>query len=153
MKSKQFVGDYAPYVLGGLALAALLLVTVARVSGISSQSDVAQVAARAVVNSRQLRFEDGQAGAVEVYDWRDGALLASFPSGDGSFVRGVLRSMTRERRALEAGAEAPFLLARRSDGALTISDQATGRTIVLNAFGPDNAGVFARLLDAGQARS
>lgn len=149
MNSDAFINQRAPHVLGSIVLVALLAVGIARVTGLSQ--DVP--ASEEVVASSMLLFEDGPAGAVQVYDYQHGALLASFPSGDGSFVRGVLRSMTRERRALEAGSDTPFLLARHRDGALTIHDQATGRTILLNAFGPDNAAVFSRLLDASQAES
>ncbi|MEE4191962.1 MAG: photosynthetic complex assembly protein PuhC [Halieaceae bacterium] len=149
MKSTPFISKHAPYLLGGIVVLALLSVVSARWTGIGQ----APQKAAAVVSSCQLRFEDGAAGSVEVYDWQGGALLASFPSGDGSFVRGVLRSMTRERRGLAAGSEQPFRLARHSDGALTIRDEFTGHTILLNAFGPTNAAVFADLLDASQADS
>ena len=87
------------------------------------------------------------------YWWYDDTLLATFRAGEGSFVRGILRSMTRERRINEAGSTRPFRLARHRDGALTILDEATGQLIVLNAFGPTNAGAFARLLDNSQAES
>ncbi len=149
MKSEPFISRRAPHLLAGIVLVALASVGFARWSGMSQDARIQEE----VVASCQLRFEDGPAGAVQVFDWRHGDLLASFPSGDGSFVRGVLRSMTRERRALEAGSDVPFLLARHRDGALTIRDEATGRTILLNAFGPDNAAVFSRLLDVSKAGS
>ncbi len=149
MTSQPIAGKRAPFVLAGIVVLALVAVGAARMAGFVE----GQVRSADVVASCELRFTDGPNGAVQVFEWQQGELLASYPSGDGSFVRGVVRSMTRERRAREAGEETPFLLARHSDGALTISDQATGRIIVLNAFGPDNAAVFARLLDASRAGS
>ena len=38
------------------------------------------------------------------------------------------------------------MLIGRADGRLTLADPATGARIDLEAFGPTNAGVFARLL-------
>ncbi len=139
----------APHVLFGLMALALLSVAAARWSGVQLGSETPSE----VVASAQLSFEDGAEGAVHVYDLNQRVLLETFEAGEGSFVRGVLRSMTRERRMLDAGNERPFLLARHSDGALTLEDEATGRLMVLNAFGPTNAGVFARLLDASLASS
>lgn len=149
MKSRAFISGQAPYLLGGIVAVALLAVLFARWAApqVTAQSSAL------VVLSCELRFEDGPAGSVLVYSAPDGALLQTFESGTGSFVRGVLRSMTRERRSLQASPEKPFRLARHADGALTIRDEATGRLMVLNAFGPTNAGVFARLLDASQVDS
>jgi putative photosynthetic complex assembly protein len=148
-KSREFVSSRAPYLLLGIVMLALLSVGFARWAGL----DETQVNTAQVVVSCKLRFEDGPAGSVLVYDWHDGKLLSTFESGSGSFLRGILRSMTRERRSLDAGAEQPFRLARHRDGALTIRDEATGRLIVLDAFGPTNSGVFSGLLDASLADS
>ena len=123
----------------------MLVVALARLAGYPADTSIAS----GVLASRDLRFEDSPAGTVNVYDWHEGALLESYPAGDGSFVRGVLRAMTRERKSQSKGAETPFRLARHRDGALTIEDLATGRQIVLNAFGPTNAGVFSGLLQSG----
>lgn len=149
MKSQAFIGRQAPYLLGGIVAVALIAVVFVRWAA----PEVTAQRSAAVVRSCELLFEDGPAGSVLVYNAPDGVLLETFESGAGSFVRGVLRSMTRERRSLQASAEKPFRLARHADGALTIRDESTGRLIVLNAFGPTNAGVFARLLNASQADS
>ena len=55
--------------------------------------------------------------------------------------------MTRERRIRGVSAStAAFELAVGADGRLTLRDPATGLTLDLLAFGPTNAGAFARLL-------
>ncbi len=135
-----------PMVLFGTMAIALLLVSLARVNGYTEEpADSA-----AVVTSCDLVFEDLPGGVIHVYNLADGRLLQRFERGNGSFVRGVMRSMTRERHSRSIGAEKPFRLSRHSDGALTIRDQATGAAVFLNAFGPSNAEVFARLLAASQ---
>ena len=136
------LGRQAPYILMALAGTALLIVAVARLAGYPPETAIRSE----VLLSRDLRFEDSDGGSVNVYDWDNGELLESYPAGAGSFVRGVLRAMTRERKSREEGSDIPFRLARHQDGALTIEDLATGRLIVLNAFGPTNAGVFSTLL-------
>jgi putative photosynthetic complex assembly protein len=136
-----------PIVLFGTMAIALLLVSLARVNGYTENT----AATAAVVASCDLVFEDLPGGAIHVYNLADGRLLERFERGNGSFVRGVMRSMTRERHSRSIGAEKPFRLSRHSDGALMIRDQATGTEVFLNAFGPSNAEVFARLLAASRS--
>jgi putative photosynthetic complex assembly protein len=143
-RSQDFISRRAPYVLLALMALGLVAVLFARWTGLEPVSSTSAP----VVSSVELRFVDGPAGSVLVYDWHnDDRLLGEFGTGEGSFVRGVLRSMTRERRSWEVTRASPFTLARHSDGGLTIMDSATGRQILLNAFGPTNAAVFARLLE------
>ena len=42
-------------------------------------------------------------GSVTIYDWDSGAELQTLAPGEGSFIRGVLRSLVRERRSRAAG--------------------------------------------------
>jgi putative photosynthetic complex assembly protein len=149
MKYRDLHNKLAPIVLFSSIGIALVLVGVARYSGYKDNFE----SSTKVVASCDLRFEDKPLGVVEVYSEADGRLLGHFERGSGSFVRGVLRSMTRERHSRHLGSDAPFRLARYSDGALTISDQATGRQIYLDAFGPTNAEVFMQLLSASRADS
>jgi putative photosynthetic complex assembly protein len=81
-----------------------------------------------------------------VYDARDGVLLAELPPATNGFIRGVLRSLVRERRSQDQGDDAPFRLARHQNGRLTLEDLATGRLIDLRAFGVTNEGAFGALL-------
>ncbi|MEM8561951.1 MAG: photosynthetic complex assembly protein PuhC [Pseudomonadota bacterium] len=134
------------------ALATMVLLVVALQYLGRDQSSISELDG-IMVSSALLQFEDTPTGAVEVYDADDGKLLASFEPGSGSFVRGILRSMTRDHQYTELKTPPAFLLAKYSDGALMIVDEKTGQTILLNAFGPTNAHVFDQLLSASMADS
>ncbi len=142
-----------PFPRGALIGAGLLiaftigLVAVWRLGGIepvaavdSPDSGLASVA---------LRFRDRPDGGVAVYEAGASAAsgpVALFERGEGGFVRGVLRALTRGREARGIGREQPFRLVRRRDGALVLEDPATDQKIVLQAFGPTNVESFERLL-------
>jgi len=143
-----------PFPRGALIGAAALIVftlcaaLVGRVTGLG----MTQSAPGNVVDARDLRFEDRADGAVVVLDARADRVVEVLPPGTNGFARGVLRSLARERRSHAIGAEPPFRLTRFTDGRLSLEDLATGRRIDLEAFGPTNAGVFARLVgESGRA--
>lgn len=126
--------------IGALVLASLLGVAAVRLAGVSVRAPDAPSVA-----TRLLRFEDRPDGSIAVIDASNGRTLERL-SGEQGFMRGALRALTRERRMRELGPQQPFELAARADGRLTLADPATGARIDLEAFGPTNAGVFARLL-------
>ena len=64
-------------------------------------------------------------------------------TGEQGFLRGVLRSLMRERRRSGLDLRAPLALLARPDGRLTLSDPSTGQRIDLESFGPSNLAVFA----------
>ena len=109
------------------------------------------------VVERALRFEDDPLGGVRVIDERTGAAVRHIVPGEDGFVRGVLRGFARARRLHGVGTAPPMTLTRWADGRLTLGDPTTGHVVALEAFGPDNAGAFARLLPAlrgtGDARA
>lgn len=119
---------------------ALLAVSTLRLRGF----DPAQ-APGPVVSERRLAFADTSDGAVLVRDAQSGAAVARM-SGEQGFLRGVLRGLARERRALGVPAERPYVLTLHADARLLITDPATGQRIDLASFGPDNAAVFLRWL-------
>ena len=81
-------------------------------------------------------------------------IVAWIRPGEDGFLRGTLRGLAQARQRDGLGPERPFSLTRYDDGRLALADEATGRRVPLEAFGPTNAGAFARLLPApgGQAR-
>jgi putative photosynthetic complex assembly protein len=128
--------------MGGLILFTLVVVTVAQLTG---YEDVGPAAAD-VVEQKLLRFVDAGSGEVRIYDAGNDQLVAILAPGTENFIRGVVRSLARERRAQDIGRNIPFQLALHSDNRLTLTDQATGRSIDLQAFGQTNVDAFARLL-------
>ena len=131
-------------VVGVVLLACVLAVAAARLSGFEPGNAPAADA----VASVRLGFADIDDGSVSIYDWDSGAELQTLGPGEGSFIRGVLRSLVRERRSRGLLIDDPFRLTRYEDGSLLLADPLTGREIALQAFGPTNLGAFAVLLDA-----
>ncbi len=144
--SDPFLGHSVPRapLLGAwaLALGALIAVTALRLSGAPPMT----VTPSPVTVERALRFADAAGGGVDVIDERTGAVVSHLQPGSDGFIRATLRSLVRERKRQGIGDAAPFLLMSHADGRLTLADPATGRQVNLEAFGPDNAGAFARLL-------
>lgn len=132
--------------LAGLAvvvMAVLAATLIARLTGYSMES----MPDTAVVDVRQLGFRDIPNGVVEVFEWNSKVSLAKIQSGEGAFLRGVVRSLVRQRRGLDSGIASVFELTRYEDGRLVLSDPATGERVDLVAFGATNIAVFAELMD------
>jgi putative photosynthetic complex assembly protein len=143
--ARQPAQKLPPALLLGIAVLVtglLVAVLTARLSGF----DASAVPSSPIVDTRMLGFRDMPGGVVEVYDWDTEVLLDRIPSGEGSFLRGVVRSLVRQRRGLET-ASAPFQLKLLADQRLILSDPETGEDVDLYAFGPTNLAVFARLLN------
>jgi putative photosynthetic complex assembly protein len=128
-----------------LVLVAILAVAMVRItgSGASRQPDAAAVAAR------DLRFEDRNDGGIDVYDAREDSLVDSVEPATNGFIRGTLRGLSRDRKRIGVGPDAPYRLIARADGRLTLEDPSTGRRVDLESFGPTNTGAFAKFLGAG----
>lgn len=99
------------------------------------------------VQSVDLWFDDLDDGAVAVIDAGSGQIIDVVAPETNGFLRGALRSLARERRASNIGAEIPFSVRRTASGAIILHDPATGRVIDLRAFGPSNQEAFARFLN------
>lgn len=122
----------------GLTLAGVLAgVAAVRLGGHGPQRQDA-----AALSTRLLRFEDLPDGGILVLDHAGGQRLAVM-TGEQGFLRGVLRSLMRERRRSGMDLRAPLELVARADGGLTLADPSTGQRIELESFGPSNLAVFA----------
>ena len=130
-----------------LGLFALVSISLAVAVGGSLTHAGAPMVDGRITEQRDLLFEDRDDGAVVVSSAGDHKVVEVF-EGENGFLRGTLRGFARVRRSEHIGSAAPFRLARWSDDRLTLDDPATGRHVELLAFGPSNAGVFARLLEA-----
>jgi len=137
----------APLLAAG-ALVALAIVgsTWARWTGIGR----AELPTSDATAQRELRFEDRSDGGVSVIDAATGRISQVLQPGHDGFIRATLRTLARERKRRDIGAEVPFVLRTHADGRLTLEDPALNRRIDLEAFGPTNAGAFARLMDTTQ---
>lgn len=131
------------YAAISLVLASLVLVGGQRM-GIFGSPPAAETRQATAILSQDLRFFDQPDGAVRVAV--AGGEDRIIPTASGGFVRGILRSLVRERRAQGLGSEQAFRVTEWSDGAVTIQDLATGRTLNLNAFGPTNRHDFIALI-------
>ena len=99
------------------------------------------------VSSADLLFIDGPRGRIDVLDAQTQATLAVYESGEGSFLRGIVRSLVRERRVRDLDPGGAFNLALLDNGSLVISDPDTGYWMALEAFGVDNRRLFAEILE------
>jgi putative photosynthetic complex assembly protein len=131
-------------VLAGVVMAVMVATLIARLTGYQADSTPTS----AVIEMREIGFRDLPRGVVEVYEWHSGQTIVLIPSGEGSFIRGVVRSLVRQRRGLPADAATRFELARHSDGRLVLTDPETTESIDLIAFGPTQMAAFAQLLDS-----
>ncbi len=132
---------------GVLILFTIAAVAIFRMSGLDPTAKVPEP--EQTVQIRELRFEDSPEGTVIVYQIIDGAadqVVEVIQPGEGGFIRGVLRSLARARRASGIGSEHPFLLIAEANGTLLLEDPETGQRIYLQAFGPTNLDSFRALL-------
>jgi len=138
--------------MGGIVLLSILLtasVTFGFVEKSSVPSKARAEAGVTAVNERTLRFFDESDGTVRVEDGSSGEVLARFGLGEGGFIRASVRSLVHQRRIRGLGPEVPFRLTEWETGAMTLLDPATGRSVEVNAFGPENRRVYAQLLERG----
>jgi len=99
------------------------------------------------VATRDFRFEDRADGALLVFDIAADRLVFVYPAGSNTgFIRGVMRGLMRERRLHEVARTGPVTVTQWADGALTLTDQSTGRILELGSFGHTNRAAFAQLL-------
>jgi len=96
---------------------------------------------------RTLRFEDRPNGDVAVMDGQSTLEITRYV-GEQGFVRGILRTLARERMRRGIGSGPTFELIGHTDGRLTLLDPATGQRINLESFGPTNMSSFAKLQPA-----
>jgi putative photosynthetic complex assembly protein len=131
----------------GLVFIALGLTTASRVSQILHPLPL-EAPSAAPANAIELVFLDEPDGSVQVRRSEDRSLVQVIKPTTGGFVRGVMRGFARDRMVRNVGSSPPFLLALSKAGQLSLTDLATGRVTVLEAFGSTNRAAFASMLPA-----
>lgn len=132
---------------GALIVFSLLLAGTARYTGLGAS----MVDPASAVQTRDLRFEDRDDGAVAVLEAETRREVEILAPGTNGFVRGVMRGLARERKLGGIGDAQPFRLIRWSDGRLSLRDLATGREIQLVSFGQTQFDTFAAMLPPAPA--
>lgn len=129
-------------IMAGLVLTIVVIGT-ARLAGYEPAPSLPQTEPAA---QRILQFEDANPGMVIVRDAQTQIIIHSFGRGEGSFVRATLRALVNHRKRQGIPLEGDFRLERHEGGQLFLIDEATAKTISLNAFGPANTAAFAAFL-------
>jgi len=95
---------------------------------------------------KTLKFEDRDDGGVTVIDANTNQVI-DVVQGEAGFVRGILRTIARERRIRGIGKDAPIRLIAYTDGRLVLQDTATNTNIELGSFGSGNVENFRVFLN------
>ena len=104
------------------------------------------------VESRLLTILDNGQGSSTVKDATTGDVLrVTSPGLEEGFVWGAVNGLSYGRKQIQAPADAPYELARRADGRITLTDLMTGQKVFLDSFGYGNAAAFARLFEQKEA--
>jgi putative photosynthetic complex assembly protein len=127
------------WIFVGFLSSVVLVVSLLRGQGMEIPQDQSPVSWQ-----RTLRFEDRPNGDVAVMEGQTTVEITRF-SGEQGFVRGILRTLSRERMRRGIGSGPSFELIGHTDGRLTLLDPATGQRINLESFGPTNMASFAML--------
>jgi putative photosynthetic complex assembly protein len=125
-----------------LIIATVILVAITQIAGWGDE----YTPETPVIATADLLFEDEADGVVAVIDANTGARLIEYGENEGVFVRGVMRSVARQRRMRGEGRESPVRLTHHSDGKLWLTDDVSGAQFYLGAFGPNNTEAFFEIL-------
>ena len=106
-----------------------------------------------VVASVTLAVLDGDNGSVKVLTANNSVEVRAYGPGEGSFLRGVIRTLVRERTARNIESAPPFDLELTDRGGLFLIDQTTGYWIAIEAFGPTSYKEFRAIFDRAHRES
>lgn len=133
--------------VGAIVIMTVATVAAMRLSGFEPDTKVDSE----VVHQVALRFVDVGGGEVHVFEQSTDSHIATLEPAEDSFIRGVMRSMARERRSRDIDMTPPFRLVSYADGSMVIEDPSVGTYINLVAFGQTNIGSFNTLLNKAVA--
>ncbi len=143
MRDRDMVPRFLVVTMFGLMLATLAMVSFAKITdqpmrGVPTVSEV--------VKEMPITLIGARSGGVVVEDATGKEVAWSFMNKAG-FIDVIWVSVSRERKVQGVAGNPPLRLVRQANGHTVIIDPATGLTIELIGYGPDNIAAFARLLD------
>jgi putative photosynthetic complex assembly protein len=94
---------------------------------------------------RVLKFEDRDDGGVTVIDAQINQVV-DVVQGEAGFIRGILRTIARERRIRGLSGDEPVYLKSFNDGRLVLVDPLTNTSLELESFGSTNVKSFRAFL-------
>jgi putative photosynthetic complex assembly protein len=130
--------------VGGFVAFTLVLVTVARLTGMTPAATPDDTVP--VVRERMIQIMGKLDGSAKVAD-ETGEIFLELGPLEGGFVNGVYRALERIRMLNEIEGNPPIRLVRFADGRLSLRDPVTGWRAELIGFGDTNRDAFAALLD------
>jgi putative photosynthetic complex assembly protein len=143
MRDRDMVPRVLVVTMFGLMLATLAMVSFAK---ITDQPMRGVPAVSEVVKEMPITLIGARSGGVVVEDATGKEVAWSFKNKAG-FIDVIWVSVSRERKVQGVTGNPPLRLVRQANGHTVIIDPATGLTIELIGYGPDNIAAFARLLD------
>jgi putative photosynthetic complex assembly protein len=144
--------DAKPFPKGALIAAALLVGSSLVFAAVARMTDIGATRLEVAPAAEELdvTFTDLPGGSVGVVESATNRQIAELKPGQSGFVRVVMRGLAHDRKIRGIGPEAPFRIARHTDGQSTLTDLATGEVVTLTAFGGSNAQAFEQFLAMGR---
>ena len=137
-----------PFPLAPLLGAAALLLTTIVFAYLARTTDfgATRMTPSPAAQSRVLQLIEQDDGKLVIRDAEKNLDIKVFAKREDNFIRVITHSLTLQRKTANVPLDAPYVLSRLEDGLNTLTDTATGRVIMLSAFGPGNSQTFASLL-------
>ena len=101
-------------------------------------------------DTRSIMFHDAADSVIWVSDAQTGMELGRFAQGEGGFVRAPARALVHGRQQHGLGPAVPFELISWDNGAMTLRDTQTGRSVELHAFGGKTHEIYQEMMVKGR---
>lgn len=134
----------------GLLLIAIVVTTFSSRTGLG-RVPVDDIAAEQVVAQElAISFVTTAEDEIRILGGPGNHVLTMLAPGEGGFLRGIVRPLTRERVRFDVPLEEPYLLQRIGPGSLVLRDPATDLLVDIAAFGPTSIEQFQQLFAAAE---
>lgn len=106
-----------------------------------------------IVASVTIRFDAQADGSLLIRRLPDDRVIETLPKDGSGFMRGIHRSLNRDRAMRQLDPAAPYTLIRRANGRQAVIDPLSQRGIDLDGFGPSHVRHVGRLIESGQSQT